>query len=426
MGNSKQKKNIYRVENFEKIQEIIIDKSQSLYDYMDKHKSSEYILYYKMLSHSDLPNFAKMKNDESLDKNLLYYLSAKEMREIEQRENRKFEVAKQSNIGMSIRFWKDLDMPVPRDSVKKRKVAGGDHLKINDYAKVFLVNDVLENFHFEDILKIFEKLHKNFNPKQFNANTMSYQILNNQDFTPIELHQAVHGIGMNQDVEFNKLRHNLFKNDLLYLLIEKTQTQKNLFIMPFRNPLFFSLLGVTNSKWQIYQEQKLKRENNLITKSPTPFQEEKIQRQHQNKWREALAFEMMNYTTIDRSVFCPLTYIEADFDDMKTLFRASHIKGYSDCDEEEKYDLDNGLLLIANADALFDKHFITIDENKQLKFSYLLENNHKLKSQLNLNNGIFKDILNDRRMQYLAYHRKIFEEKEQKERPKNADYNKSR
>ncbi|GAA9165252.1 hypothetical protein BTM355_02500 [Helicobacter pylori] len=420
MGNSKQKKNIYRVENFEKIQEIIIDKSQSLYDYMDKHKSSEYILYYKMLSHSDLPNFAKMKNDESLDKNLLYYLSAKEMREIEQRENRKFEVAKQSNIGMSIRFWKDLDMPVPRDSVKKRKVAGGDHLKINDYAKVFLVNDVLENFHFEDILKIFEKLHKNFNPKQFNANTMSYQILNNQDFTPIELHQAVHGIGMNQDVEFNKLRHNLFKNDLLYLLIEKTQTQKNLFIMPFRNPLFFSLLGVTNSKWQIYQEQKLKRENNLITKSPTPFQEEKIQRQHQNKWREALAFEMMNYTTIDRSVFCPLTYIEADFDDMKTLFRASHIKGYSDCDEEEKYDLDNGLLLIANADALFDKHFITIDENKQLKFSYLLENNHKLKSQLNLNNGIFKDILNDRRMQYLAHHRKIFEEKEQERKTKEC------
>ncbi|UOS20112.1 HNH endonuclease [Helicobacter pylori] len=420
MGNYKQKKNIYRVESFEEIQEIIIDKSQSLYDYMDKYKSSKYILYYKMLSHSDLPNFAKMKNDESLDKNLLYYLSAKEMLEIEQRENRKFEVAKQSNIGMSIRFWKDLDMPIPRDSVKKRKVIGGDHLKINDYAKVFLVNDVLENFHFDDTLKIFEKLHKNFNPKQFNANTMSYQILNNQAFTPIELRQAVHGIGMNQDVEFNKLRHNLFKNDLLYLLIEKTQTQKNLFIMPFRNPLFFSLLGVTNSKWQIYQEQKLKRENNLIAKSPTLSQEEKIQRQHQNKWREALAFEMMNYTTIDRSIFCPLTYIEADFDDMKTLFRASHIKGYSDCDEEEKYDLDNGLLLIANADALFDKHFITIDENKQLKFSYLLENNHKLKSQLNLNNGIFKDILNDRRMQYLAYHRKIFEEKEQERKAKES------
>ncbi|GAA7915271.1 hypothetical protein TH0238_07420 [Helicobacter pylori] len=420
MGNSKQKKNIYRVENFEEIQEIIIDKSQFLYDYMDKYKSSEYILYYKMLSHSDLPNFAKMKNDESLDKNLLYYLSSKEMREIEQRENRKFEVAKQSNISMSIRFWKDLDMPNPRDSVIERKVIGVDHLKINDYAKVFLVNDVLKNFHFDDTLKIFEKLHKNFNPKQFNANTMSYQIFNNQDFTPIELHQAVHGIGMNQDVEFNKLRHNLFKNDLLYLLIEKTQTQKNLFIMPFRNPLFFSLLGVTNSKWQIYQEQKLKRENNLTTKSPTPFQEEKIQRQHQNKWREALALEMMNYTTIDRSVFCPLTYIEADFDDMKTLFRASHIKGYSDCDEEEKYDLDNGLLLIANADALFDKHFITIDENKQLKFSYLLENNHKLKSQLNLNNGIFKDILNDRRMQYLAYHRKIFEEKEQERKTKES------
>ncbi|EJB32395.1 hypothetical protein [Helicobacter pylori] len=77
-------------------------------------------------------------------------------------------------------------------------------------------------------------------------------------------------------------------------------------------------------------------------------------------------------------------------------------------------------MLIANADALFDKHFITIDENKQLKFSYLLENNHKLKSQLNLNNGIFKDILNDRRMQYLAYHRKIFEEKEQERKTKES------
>ncbi|WP_187879368.1 HNH endonuclease signature motif containing protein [Helicobacter pylori] len=420
MDSSKQKKNIYRVENFEEIQEIVIDKSQSLYDYMDKHKDSEYILYYKMLSHSDLPNFAKMKNNESLDKNLLYYLNTKEMQEIEQRENRKFEVAKQSNIGMSIRFWKDLDMPDPRDSVRERKAIEKSHLKINDYAKVFLVNDILENFHFEDTLKIFEKLHKNFNPKQFNANTMSYQIFNDQNFTPIELHQAVHGIGMTQDAEFDKLRHNLFKNDLLYFLIEKAQTQKNLFIMPFRNPLFFSLLGVTNSRWQIYQEQKLKRENNLATKGSTPFQEEKIQRQHQNKWREALAFEMMNYTTIDRSVFCPLTYIEADFDDMKTLFRASHIKGYSDCDEEEKYDIDNGLLLVANADALFDKHFITIDENKQLKFSYLLENNHKLKSQLNLNNGIFKDILNDRRMQYLAYHRKIFEQKEQERKTKKS------
>ncbi|GAA7077339.1 hypothetical protein ID0189_04320 [Helicobacter pylori] len=233
MGNSKQKKNIYRVENFDEIQEIIIDKSQFLYDYMDKYKSSEYILYYKMLSHSDLPNFAKMKNDESLDKNLLCYLSAKEMREIEQRENRKFEVAKQSNIGMSIRFWKDLDMPNPRDSVIERKVTGGDYLKINDYTKVFLVNDVLESFHFNDTLKIFEKLHKNFNPKQFNANTMSYQILNNQDFTPIELHQAVHGIGMNQDVEFNKLRHNLFKNDLLYLYDRKNSNAKEFIYYAF-------------------------------------------------------------------------------------------------------------------------------------------------------------------------------------------------
>ncbi|WP_104712477.1 HNH endonuclease signature motif containing protein [Helicobacter cetorum] len=419
MSNSKKKKIIYRIDDFKEIQEIIMDKSQSLWDYMHKHKDSEYILYYKMLSHSDLPNFAKMKNKDSLDKNLLYYLSTDEMQNIEQRENKKFEVAKQSNISLSKRFWKDLNMSDPRDSVKDDSISKD----INDYAKVYLVNDTIQYFTSQYTLKIFKKLDKKFAPKKFNADTMDCKLDLNGVFTPLMLHQAVHGIGITEDIEFTKLRHNLFKNDLLYFLIEKTASHKKLFIFPFKNPLFFTILGEGNLKWQTYQQQKIIQENHLVIKNSTSFQEEKIQRQYQNKWRELLALEMMNYTTIERSIFCPLTYIEVDFDDVGTLFRASHIKGYSECEDYEKYDINNGLLLVANADALFDKYLITIDENKQIKFSFLLKNNHKLKAQLNLNNGIFKEILNDSRMSYLKHHRMIFEQKEKERKEKSKTPN---
>ena len=85
---------------------------------------------------------------------------------------------------------------------------------------------------------------------------------------------------------------------------------------------------------------------------------------------------------------------------------------------EEKYDINNGLLLSANADALFDKHLITISENKELVFSYLLDGDDRLKNQLLLLQPIFKPILNEKRMQYLAYHRQVFERKEQ-ERKRN-------
>lgn len=135
-------------------------------------------------------------------------------------------------------------------------------------------------------------------------------------------------------------------------------------------------------------------------------------RRLQSKWKDMLAAEMMNYTSNENEIFCPLTYITADYNNLKTLYRASHIKGFTNCDSDEAYDINNGLLLCANADALFDKHLITIDENKNIVFSFVLEHDEKLKQVLRLNNEIFKAILNDKRMLYLKYHKKEFEKKE--------------
>ena len=94
------------------------------------------------------------------------------------------------------------------------------------------------------------------------------------------------------------------------------------------------------------------------------------------------------------------------------MYVASHIKGFSDpnTSDTEKYDINNGLLLCSNADALFDKHLITVGEDKELVFSFLLDDKFKLKSQLMLSMPIFKAVLNDERMRYLAYHRHKFEE----------------
>ena len=70
-------------------------------------------------------------------------------------------------------------------------------------------------------------------------------------------------------------------------------------------------------------------------------------------------------------------------------------------------------------DNLFDKHLITINQNKQIVFSFLLDDDIRLKSQLLLMQPIFLPILNENRMRYLAYHESIFNRKED-ERRRNA------
>ena len=126
---------------------------------------------------------------------------------------------------------------------------------------------------------------------------------------------------------------------------------------------------------------------------------------------------MMAYTNADNIVFCPLTYIAANFNNLGPLFVASHIKAFSDpnTSDNEKYDINNGLLLSANADALFDKHLISIDQNKNVVFSFLFDlENASIKQQLLLQQPIFKTVFNDSRMTYLNYHYNLFLELEQK------------
>lgn len=137
---------------------------------------------------------------------------------------------------------------------------------------------------------------------------------------------------------------------------------------------------------------------------------ESVVRELHEEWKKLLAQNMMNLVRKGTEVVCPFTGVEGDFTKLPMLFIASHIKRFADSSLKEKYDINNGLLLTANADALFDKYMITVSEDKKLVFSKFIDND--LKRVLNLIDIIMPEVLNDERMEYMKEHRRVFEEKE--------------
>lgn len=89
----------------------------------------------------------------------------------------------------------------------------------------------------------------------------------------------------------------------------------------------------------------------------------------------------------------------------KTLV-ASHIKPWAVCTNEERLDVNNGLLLSATYDKLFDSGLITFDRNGRLKVSELI--NEKNKQLLNLKSGNNYNIKCTTNMEeYLKYHNEV-------------------
>lgn len=399
--------NIKKTEDVEKMLTII--ESDFMRRYINENKGSDYTLIYKYLTHSDIIAPGKRNERQGLEKNHLNYLSLEAMLEME-RKGQKFETAHQTCIAVSDTFCEKLGMPVGR----------GEQRYVEEYANVYLVNDTLEYFSIDYSKKVFEKLGKlpnwNFDDYKLNLDTEN-------NVTKINLTYAAHGVGTARDVEFHKLRRNLFRNDRIMFLIEnKKNEENNVFILLSKNPVFYTILGIKNDKWLRIAEEDIKRKEYELTQQKNIKAEEIVDRRQQAAWRKRLAEEMMNYTTNEYEVFCPLTYITVNYENAGTLFRASHIKRYADCSNQEKFDLNNGILMCANADALFDKHLITISNEGELIFSELIKNDRKLINNLLLNQPIFKDILNNERLHYLEEHRKVFVEKEQKRLSGTIEY----
>lgn len=398
------------IEEFDKIYDYLSNKSDSISHLIKNEPDWKYMLIVKNISHSDLLNSGKRNGPgESLDKNYLYYLSVDEMYEIETVRNKEFENAKQSNIYVPADFYNFIEMPQLERRVGFQSTQL-DHPLVNDYADVYLVNDSLKYFDIDYTKKVFEKLDKH----PVNWKYDDYKInLAEGDFTPINITHAIHGIGTSDDDIFKKLRRSLFKSDTFNILLRKKYDKKEIYLIPEKNPRFFTIIGESNLVWEKYLNSNNKQEMfNLLKKSDLNVGELEKTRKNQNKWRNLLADEMMSYTTTDDEIFCPLTYITANYSSVGTLFRASHIKAFSECTLDEAFDINNGILMVANADALFDKHLITIADDGEIIFSFLLKNEHKLIQELRFAEKVFKAILNSKRKEYLKRHREVFEQKE--------------
>ncbi len=92
--------------------------------------------------------------------------------------------------------------------------------------------------------------------------------------------------------------------------------------------------------------------------------------------------------------------------DNKKLLVASHIKPWSICNNEERVDINNGLLLCANMDKLFDSGLITFENDGCLYISSFLgkENEHRLHITPHMQ---FNLKTTSAMKRYLEYHRDV-------------------
>lgn len=86
---------------------------------------------------------------------------------------------------------------------------------------------------------------------------------------------------------------------------------------------------------------------------------------------------------------------------------ASHIKPFIDSDENEAYDPNNGLLLSRTIDSLFDLKYISFKDDGTMIFSKRIAEDVK---EFWKDYRLEEDILNEKRKEYLSYHRTIMTE----------------
>lgn len=117
----------------------------------------------------------------------------------------------------------------------------------------------------------------------------------------------------------------------------------------------------------------------------------RVAREGQDEYRKKLLSECP---------FCPITMINEE-----SLLIASHIKPWAVSETKEKTDPNNGLILSPLYDKLFDRGFITFNDDKRVIISNWLS--RQVKERIGIrDNQLFQFLpLNSQRCQYLEYHR---------------------
>ncbi len=86
------------------------------------------------------------------------------------------------------------------------------------------------------------------------------------------------------------------------------------------------------------------------------------------------------------------------------LLRAFHIKPWRDCNNRERLDRFNGLLLTPNLDSAFDNGIISFDDEGTILINRRLSNEARIK--LGINEKMSMRKVEKQHIKYLDYHRK--------------------
>lgn len=91
---------------------------------------------------------------------------------------------------------------------------------------------------------------------------------------------------------------------------------------------------------------------------------------------------------------------------LKTLLIASHVKPWSVSNNYERLSSENGLLLSATFDKLFDKGYISFKDNGQMIVSHLIDKENR--DKLNISSDIYANLLPTFELRNnLEYHRDV-------------------
>ena len=90
--------------------------------------------------------------------------------------------------------------------------------------------------------------------------------------------------------------------------------------------------------------------------------------------------------------------------------RASHIKPWRHSSSEERLDPTNGIALIANLDAVFDRYLVTFDEHGGLRWSSLIKPTER--HMLSANSVGVRKAFDSQQQRFLIHHRETFASEE--------------
>ncbi|MDY0278902.1 MAG: HNH endonuclease signature motif containing protein, partial [Acholeplasma sp.] len=363
-----------------------------------------YLLIRKYLTHSDISTRGKINKQqqesksslEQAKKMILYYDSYDELLKMP-----KLKVAAQSNIGLPNLFYATLGISSYSKDTKQ-------YIIKNDWT-FLLPKDILKNYELDEFKKILTYNKKDEYNKSYMNKLEKFRFddyMYDESFLKFDqLTIAAHGLGTKKDKLLHHLRDLSFKGDVFNLLFDLSN--KKLYLFFEHNEKYYYILGEIDKKtvelpiWNRYDEEDRKilttalfLMNEVDEEKQVILEDDKMKeftkilekynseylltikaiikkgqipkyRWYQAKWKEVLiksdevAFNSKGFAK------CAISGVKGKYDKLGKFFIASHIKPYSKCVKESDFvsafNPNNGLILSANIDALFDQYLISIN-----------------------------------------------------------------